>query len=151
MPGITSRVELPTSQRQAAAINARYMHAQELLSTVRAQVLLGSVYVRDALLDPDVTTATDYRRHLEDSYKTVDQALQQYVPVVDSDAEREQVTQLRGEIGDFRRTMLDVLATDASRWPAEARTLLRTRVMPKRELVISLSEQAQNGRAQFPG
>ena len=67
-------------QRQAAAINARYMHAQELLSTVRAQVLLGSVYVRDALLDPDLTTATDYRRHLEDSYKTVDQALQQYVP-----------------------------------------------------------------------
>jgi signal transduction histidine kinase len=130
-------------ERQAAAINARYMHAQELLSTVRAQVLLGSVYVRDALLDPDLATATDYRRHLEDSYKTVDQALQQYVPVVDSDAEREQVTQLRGEIGDFRRTMLAVLATDASRWPAEARTLLRTRVMPKRELVISLSEQAQ--------
>ena len=130
-------------ERQAAAINARYMHAQELLSTVRAQVLLGSVYVRDALLDPDPTTASDYRRRLEDSYTTVDQALQQYVPVLDSEAEREQVTRLRGEIGDFRRTMLDVLATDATRWPTEARTLLRTRVMPKRELVIGLSEQAQ--------
>lgn len=129
--------------RQAAAINARYMHAQELLSTVRSQVLLGSVYVRDALLDPDPTTASDYRRRLEDSYKTVDQALQQYVPVLDSEAEREYVTRLRSEIGDFRRTMLDVLATDATRWPAEARTLLRTRVMPKRELVIGLSEQAQ--------
>lgn len=130
-------------ERQSAAINARYMHAQDLLSTVRAQVLLGSVFVRDALLDPDASTATDYRRRLEDSYKTVDEALQQYVPVLDSEAEREQVTQLRGEIGDFRRIMLDVLATDATRWPAEARTLLRTRVMPKRELVIGLSEQAQ--------
>jgi hypothetical protein len=130
-------------ERQAAAINARYMHAQELLSTVRSQVLLGSVYVRDALMDPDLTTAGDYRRRLEDSYRAVDQALQQYVPVLDSDSEREQVLRLRSEIGDFRRTMLGVLATDATRWPAEARTLLRTRVMPKRELVISLSEQAQ--------
>jgi len=130
-------------ERQAAAINARYRHAQELLSTVRSQVLLGSVYVRDALLDPDPSTASDYRRRLEDSYQTVDRALQQYVPVLDSDAERDQVTRLRGEINDFRLTMLDVLATDATRWPTEARTLLRTRVMPKRELVIDLSEQAQ--------
>ncbi len=130
-------------ERQSAAINARYRHAQESLSTVRSQVLLASVYVRDALLDPDPTTASDYRRRLEDSYKTVDSALQQYVPVLDSDAERDQVTRLRGEINDFRLTMLDVLATDATRWPTEARTLLRTRVMPKRELVIDLSEQAQ--------
>ena len=141
--GYYSTRRIADVERQAAAINARYMHAQELLSTVRAQVLLGSVYVRDALLDPDTTTASDYRRRLEDSYKTVDQALQQYVPVLDSEAERGQVTRLRGEIGDFHRTMLDVLATDATRWPTEARTLLRTRVMPKRELVIGLSEQAQ--------
>ena len=32
---------------------------------------------------------------------------------------------------------------DATRWPTEARTLLRTRVMPKRELVIGLYEEAQ--------
>ena len=63
--------------------------------------------------------------------------------MLDSEAEREQVRRLRGEIEDFRRTMLDVLATDVRRWPTEARTLLRTRVMPKRELVIGLSEQAQ--------
>src|SRR6185369_14200435 len=99
-------------QREAAEINARYRHAQDLLSTVRAQVLLGSVYVRDALLDPDPTTATAYRRRLEDSYTAVDQALQQYVPVLDSAAEREHVTRLREEIADFRRTMLEVLATD---------------------------------------
>jgi signal transduction histidine kinase len=130
-------------EAQAAAINARYMHAQELLSTVRAQVLVGSVYVRDALLDPDPTTANDYRRRLEESYQTVDQALQQYVPVLDSTAEREHVTRLRGEIEEFRRTMLDLLAANARPSPTEARTLLRTRVMPKRELVMALSEQAQ--------
>jgi signal transduction histidine kinase len=130
-------------ERQAAAINARYMRAQELLSTVRAQVLVGSVYVRDALLDPDPTTAANYRLRLEESYRGVDDALRQYVPVLDSSAEREQLARLRAEIADFRVTMSGVLATDPSRWPFNARTLLRTRVMPKREMVIGLSEQAQ--------
>jgi signal transduction histidine kinase len=130
-------------ERQATAINARYMQAQDLLSTVRSQVLLGSVYVRDALLDADPTTASDYRRRLEESYTAVDQALQQYVPVLDSDAERQRVSRLRDEAGELHRMMLDVLATDVSRWPSEARMLLRRRTMPKRELVIDLSEQVQ--------
>lgn len=141
--GYYSTRRIADVERQAAAINARYMRAQELLSTVRAQVLLGSVYVRDALLDPDITAAPEYRRQLEGSYHTVDDALQQYVPVLDSEIERTQVVRLRGEIADFRRTMLEVLDTDPHRWPSEARVLLRTRVMPKRELVIRLSEEAQ--------
>jgi hypothetical protein len=44
-------------EREASAISRRYMQAQELLATVRAQILIGSVYVRDALLDPDPASA----------------------------------------------------------------------------------------------
>ena len=51
------------------------MQAQELLATVRAQVLLGSVYVRDALLDPNPATAAEYRRQVEATYDAVTQAL----------------------------------------------------------------------------
>jgi signal transduction histidine kinase len=129
-------------EQRAAAINARYMRAQELLSSVRAQVLLGSVYVRDALLDPN-PSADAYRRQVEDSYEAADDALQQYVPVLDSAAERQQVARLRHEIDDFRDTMLGVLATDSRLWAREARALLRTRVVPKREMVIRLSEEVQ--------
>jgi signal transduction histidine kinase len=113
------------------------------LSTVRAQILLGSVYVRDALLDPDPSAAPAYRRRLEETYAAVDQALRQYVPVLDSAAERDRVTQLREQSDDFHRTMVDVLATDSSRWPRDARFLLRTAVVPKREFVIRVSEEAQ--------
>src|SRR4029079_11819281 len=60
-------------EQQAAAINARLTRAHDLLPTVRAQVLLGSVYVRDALLDPDPAAAGVYRRLFEDSYKSADQ------------------------------------------------------------------------------
>jgi signal transduction histidine kinase len=137
-------------QREAAEINARYLHAQELLSTVRAQVLLGSVYVRDALLDPDPASADSYRRQLQDTYRTVVDALNQYVPVVDSPAERERVARLHKEIDDFRSTMMEVLATDSSQWRTEARLLLRSRIVPKREIVIRVSEEVQAlNRAEF--
>jgi signal transduction histidine kinase len=130
------------AERRAAAIDTRYMQAQELLSTVRAQVLLGSVYVRDALLDPSPATS-EYRRQLEETYAGVDRALQEYVPVLDSVAERERVARLRREIDEFRGTMLQVLATDSTRWPSEARALLRTQIVPKRETVIRVSEEVQ--------
>jgi signal transduction histidine kinase len=130
------------AEARAGAINSRYMQAQELLSTVRAQVLLGSVYVRDALLDPN-PSSTDYRGQLEATYGAVNQALEQYVPILDSTAERERVGRLQNEIEAFRRTMLDVLATDSSQWPREARVLLRTQIVPRRETVIRVSEEVQ--------
>jgi signal transduction histidine kinase len=128
---------------RATSISDRYIRGQDLLTTVRSQVLIGSVYVRDALLDPERENADEYRAKLEDAYRTADQALQQYVPVVDAPTERERVAHLKADIADFRDTVLDVLATDSSRWPIEARTLLRRQIMPKRESVIRVTDEAQ--------
>jgi signal transduction histidine kinase len=128
---------------RAAFISERYMRGQELLTTVRSQVLVGSVYVRDALLDPDPTTANQYRTKLEEAYRTADHALQQYIPVVDAPSERARIARLRADIDDFRHSMSNVLATDASRWPSEARTLLRRDIMPKREGVIRVTDEVQ--------
>jgi signal transduction histidine kinase len=130
-------------QTRATAIDERYMRGQELLTTVRSQVLVGSVYVRDALLDPDRNNADEYRLKLEEAYQTADQALRQYEPVLNLPAERDQVQRLRNDIGDFRTTVLNVLATDSSRWPIEARTLLRRAIMPKREGVIRVTDEVQ--------
>jgi hypothetical protein len=113
------------------------------LSTVRAQVILGSVYARDALLDPDSSSANEYRRQIETTYDAVDQALQAYVPVLDSAAERDRVDHLRREIAEFRETMVKVLATDSRTWPRDARLLLSTQIVPKRQLVIRVSEEVQ--------
>ena len=128
---------------RSAAINQRYINAQDLLTTVRGQVLVGSVYVRDALLDPDPGNADEYRVKLEDAYQAADRALREYVPVVDGPTERERIRRLRGEIDDFRSTVLEVLATDSSRWRIEARTLLRRQIMPKREGVIRVADEVQ--------
>jgi signal transduction histidine kinase len=130
-------------EKRSQDINARYTRAQDLLTTVRGQVLMGSVYVRDALLDPNPATADEYRHQLEESYRAADEALQTYVPVVDVPGEQQRITGLRRELEDFRRTLLEVLSTDSRRWPAEARDLLRRRIMPKREGVMRISEEVQ--------
>jgi signal transduction histidine kinase len=130
--------------RRSNDIDRRYMQAQDLLATARSQILMGSVYVRDALLDPNPATADEYRRQLQESYRTADEALRGYVPVLDVPGEQERVARLRRELDDFRRTLLEVLTTDSSRWPFEARNLLRHQIMPKREGVMRISEEVQS-------
>jgi signal transduction histidine kinase len=130
-------------ERLSSEISGRYTRAQDLLASVRGEVLMGSVYVRDALLDPNPATSDEYRRQLEDSYRTADDALQRYVPVLDVPGEQERIARLRAEIDAFRRTVMEVLATDSRLWPTEARNLLRRRIMPKREGVLRISEEVE--------
>ena len=130
-------------EQRSTAIHVRYTRAQDLLTEVRGHVLMGSVYVRDALLDPNPASAPGYRKQLEGSYRAADDALRQYEPVVDTAAGHERIAQLHHEIADFRLTLIEVLETESRDWPAEARTLLRRRIMPKREGVMRISEQIQ--------
>jgi signal transduction histidine kinase len=130
-------------QREVAEVNRRYTRAQDLLSTVRAQVLLASVYVRDALLDPSPAAVDASLRRLQDTSTAIDTALAQYTPVLDSDAERQRLNRLQRELVDFRTTMHAVLDTDRSRWPEQARQLLNEQVVPRRETVIRVSDDVQ--------
>src|SRR6185436_13944873 len=133
----------------SAAVSVRYQQAQELLASMRAQVLEASVLLRDALLDPDPVAQADHRRSIEGAYAAIDRLLTQYVPFLDSTAERERVGRLRQEIREFRSASDEVLATDSGRWPVEARLLLR-RFMPKREAAIRVSDELQSlNRAAF--
>jgi signal transduction histidine kinase len=130
-------------QDRAAAITARYMNAQETLSSVRAQVLMASVTFRDALLDPERDNIVEHKRALDEAYAAVDELLERYVPVLNSPAEQEQFARLRAEVTSYRSAMFDVLASDRSRWMSEARDLLRFRVTPRRDEVIAISEGVQ--------
>jgi signal transduction histidine kinase/DNA-binding NarL/FixJ family response regulator len=130
-------------QSRAASINERYMRGQALLMTARSQVLEGSFYVRDALLDADQGTADEYREKLEKAYRAADRALQQYVPVVDVSTQQEGIERLHAEINGFRNTAANVLATDSTRCPIEARTVLRSQIMPRREGVIRVADEVQ--------
>jgi signal transduction histidine kinase len=134
---------MATLQDEVARLNARYTRAQDLLSTVRAQVLLGSVYVRDALLDPSPGASAQSLTRLELTSTAIDEALAQYEPVFGSDVELDRVERLRREVLEFRTTMNSVLATPTTQWATDARRLLNQRVVPRRETVIRVSEDVQ--------
>jgi signal transduction histidine kinase len=131
------------AQRRAEAINTRYVKAQETLSNIRSNVLMASVAFRDALLDPDPTNMGRYRGQLERSYTTLDALLRAYEPVSESAEERQQVARLEREVDAYRRSMLDVLASDRNQWLVEARNLLSRRVTPRRDIIIAVSEGVQ--------
>jgi signal transduction histidine kinase len=129
-------------QREAEAIDVRYMRAQELLANVRPQVLIVSVTVRTALLDPDLGNRHGYRRRITDTLRSVDETLERYVPVLDSQIERERVERLQQEIGNFGHAVLQVLEHDRSTTAYEARDVL-ARIVPRRELVIGVTDEVQ--------
>jgi signal transduction histidine kinase len=130
-------------QRQSNAINSRYLQAQELLSTVRAQIFLSSIYVRDAVLDPDRSSPAIYRRRLEDTHAAVNRTLDMYVPISNSADEQARAARLRQQIGAFQEALLSVLDADPVRSPNAARLLLRDQVAPRREEAIRVSEEIQ--------
>jgi signal transduction histidine kinase len=130
-------------EMRASAVQRRLAETEDLLSTVRTQVLLGSVYLRDALLGtPD--SAQNSRMRLEQTRVAIEQALQAYVPVADSPGERATFVKLRAEIRDFWETVLPVLAWEPERRATEARAVLRNRIIPKREVIIRISDQIRD-------
>lgn len=137
----TSR--LAEVERQAAEVAARYLRAQELLTTVRTQVLVASVRVRDAVLNPDPAARPAYREQVTTSHAAIQAALAAYVPVVRPDDGRAQIERLRREVDEFRATALTVLSADAAPAPADIRELLNSRVVPRREAAVRISEEVQ--------
>jgi signal transduction histidine kinase len=131
-------------QAETDAINGRYRRAQESLSIARSQMLLGSLFVRDALLEPDPAAFPAHLRRIDDAFESADQALRQYVPVLNSEEEGQRISRLRNEIDELRQTTRQVLGEeDVVRLPAEGRLRLLLRVIPKRENAVQVSEEVQ--------
>ena len=132
---------LAETQVRSAAIHARHTRGQELLFAVRSQVLLGSIYVRDALIEMNQSStgtrsASDQLRSLQ---AQVSQELEQYEAngAVDDGAAWKR---LQDELRDYweAAVRLAALAPD-DRMPAQSR--LHTEVIPKRDAIVHLSDE----------
>ena len=137
----TRRID--TVQRDAAQVAARYTSAQELLATVRAQVLLSSVRVRDALLDPTPAAIQDCRDQLAASSHAINRALADYEPVLSNGTDTGAITRLLNEVAQFHQRSLQVLADAAGRTPAQIRDILSRDIGRHREAAVSISEEIQ--------
>jgi signal transduction histidine kinase len=142
--GYTFGRRIDEVERESTAVAARYMRAQELLATVRTQILLSSVRVRDALLNPDPKSVDGYRSEVQAIQRVVTDALDRYEPVLGSAEEQQQVRKMRAEVDEFHHTSLAVLAEARGRFAASARDLLNRHIVPRREAAIKISEDIQS-------
>lgn len=128
-------------EARAAAVNERYLATQELLSTTRTHIYRASIYVRDALLDPSPTMDA-YRRAISSAYDAADAELANYVPVLDTEIEKERASALRESIAELRVDMLDVLAPAGPDWRLYAERSLQNN-MARRDAAIRVAEELQ--------
>ena len=124
---------------QAAALMARFTEAEEVLSTVRAEVIMSSVYLRDAVLDTRPDAEPFYAQRVQATRANVDRALQRYLPNVDSDVEREHWMRLHAELQAYWSSVSPALDGPAAATAADAYAFVRSEVIPKRETVIQIS------------
>ena len=128
------------ADNRGAAIRSRFLRNEQLLSTVRAQTLLSSVYLRDAVLDTAQASVGDYQDRLHTIRKDVEQTLLEYVPRVESEAERAQWRELQRQLDEYWNSMMPVLALEQRPNAIEAGVVLRDEIIPKRETIIRISD-----------
>lgn len=128
------------AERQSAAITARFTAGEELLFTMRAQVLLSSVYVRDAALDTRPDATSFHRKQLRTARADIERAIARYLPEVDSTIEREHWTRVQAELQDYWTSLAPVLTGDVIRTPSDVYAFLRREVLPRRDLIVRISD-----------
>jgi signal transduction histidine kinase len=130
---------LAESQARSAAIQSRFARGQELLFAIQNQVLLGSIYVRDALIEAsDPTMATTARDQLRALQLQVEQELTQY-EASDSVVDVAAWNRLETELRDYWDSAVQLVAHDKQTETAQAQ--LHTHVVPKRDVVVTLSDE----------
>lgn len=130
-------------KNEAAAITAQYDQGQQLLTTVKTQVLLSSVHVRDALLAGSVTAVAENRERVEASFRLIAEAIEAYQPVARSATDGDPVRSLRTELEQFHLASISAIGSAPGRSSTAIREVLNEELMPRREAVLVISEQIQ--------
>jgi signal transduction histidine kinase len=129
-------VEQRTAAEQQAALRG-----ERVLSTVRTNVLLGSIYLRDALIDNRAVTQQYYRDELNEIRGNVERMLPAYLADVGSGEERRHWEELQGQLQEYWKSREMVLLPDAPLSTSDAAAILRRRVVPSRETILQIVER----------
>lgn len=128
------------AEQQSAATTARYIAGDELLFSMRAQVLLSSVYIRDAVLEPTPEARALYREQLQTTRASLEEAMARYLPDVDSNIEREHWTEFQSELQDYWNSMSPLLTGNGFGSVNEALAFVRRELLPKRDVIVRISD-----------
>jgi signal transduction histidine kinase len=128
-------------ERDVADVHRSYRDSEQTISRVRTNVLLGSIYLRDALIENSALRRGELRTAIAGVRGEVDRLLRQHVPRVTSSEEREHWALLQQELTTYWTSREMALAQVKTLSAAEAAALLRSRVVPSRESVLQMLDQ----------
>src|ERR671912_760340 len=114
---------------RVAETHAAFARNERALSTVRTNVLLGSVYLRDALIDNGAVTRQYYRDELNQIRSDIERLMPAYVLEVESPIERQHWAELQTALDQYWAS-LDVVFDDAPRSSVQGTGIVRRMVVP---------------------
>jgi signal transduction histidine kinase len=131
---------LADAERRVNEVHASFVRGEETLSTIRTSVLLGSIYLRDALVD-----ATGNREYYRGELGKIRHDIEQRLPPDESDAhlpaDPGQWRQLRQGLDAYWATLDLFLSPDAPLTYMQGTGLLRREVVPARTNVLRIVDR----------
>jgi len=138
---LASGYQLVASIREAeagrATLHQSFVRGEQVLSTITTRVLLGSIYLRDALISPTPEVFEHYGVELAQLRKEVDTILPRYQSLIDTPEEQVQWTKLQAELEGYWKSREIVFAVQPGT-PTTAAQLIASRVVPARESILRL-------------
>ena len=131
-----NEMEARTTAEQQAVVRG-----ERVLSTIRTNVLLGSIYLRDALIDNRVMEREEYQHELDDIRGNVQRVLPAYLTEVTSPEERQHWAELQRQLDEYWKSRELVFAPDLPLSTAEAAGILRRRVVPTRQTILQIVDR----------
>jgi signal transduction histidine kinase len=126
-------------QQNVETLQRNYTRGEQALSQVRTHVLLGSIYLRDALIDTTPGRREYYRNELTRLRIEIETLLATHLTDVPP-TERSRWAPLQEELAKYW-TSRDVGFTVGTHTPIESYLLLRQRVVPRRDGVLQIVDQ----------
>ena len=124
-------------EARVAQTHADFSRNERTLSTVRTNILLGSIYLRDALIDTSGVTRQYYRDELTQIRSEIERLVPAYVLQVQSPLERQHWTELQTALDQYWAS-LGIVFEDAPRGMTQGTGIMRRVVVPARENVLKI-------------
>lgn len=127
-------------QSRAAQAWEDFNGTEQALTDLRINVLLSAINLRDALLDPDAAGLDEYRNRIRANHAATTSALELLEAKIPQ-GQRDSLEGLKATMGDYWDLTAPMLAPDRPLHPAEVSRLLKTTVLPRRELGVAITDQ----------
>ena len=128
-------------EADSVRVHDAHVRGDQILLKLRTNVLLGSIYLRDAIIDAASPRREDYQRELFRLRDETEHSLRSYLPEVTSSIERDHWVRLQSELGEFWASRHIVFGDSAPANTVDAAALLRQRVVPRRVNVLVVIDQ----------